>query len=181
MVSKQSLISQRRILIDGRLMSLELSHWKDIVVEQRKPDEGCIPTGYEWLIKYHGIQGVNFKTFQDDFNFHPNNSFLYVSRMIMAKYPKIKIQVKDFPNGTEEIKFVRDLIEHDIPCLVVVIGEAGGKANGHSVPVVAIDNAQVTVIGVACLGKNFDLKYGIGELVEKWDKYAAKEITWIAP
>ena len=157
---------------------MELSHWKSIVVEQKKPDESCIPAGYEWLIRYYGIKGVNLETFQDEFNFHPNNSFPYVSKKIMEKYPQIKIQVKNFKKGIEEIDYVRHLIRQDIPCLIVVVGQ---KDRGHSVPVVAIDNAQVTVIATALKGSNFDVKYAIFELTEMWDKYNCKAISWIEP
>ena len=46
---------------------VELSHWQDVVVPQRYKT-GCIPTGYEWMIRYLGIKGIDLGTFQEDFD-----------------------------------------------------------------------------------------------------------------
>ena len=42
--------------------------WEKYAVHQRKPDTGCIPTGYEMLLRAAGIAGIDFQTFQEEFD-----------------------------------------------------------------------------------------------------------------
>ena len=44
-----------------------LANWNSFTVTQRH-ETGCIPTGYEWLIRYLNIQGVNLSIFQESFD-----------------------------------------------------------------------------------------------------------------
>lgn len=63
----------------------QLLNWSKTVVPQRH-ESGCIPTGYEWLIRYLKIQGVNLKTFQEDFDLGQDNSLDSVSAKIRSVY-----------------------------------------------------------------------------------------------
>jgi hypothetical protein len=73
----------------------QLFEWNKTIVLQRH-ESGCVPTGYEWLIRYLKIQGVNLETFQEDFDLEQNNSFDRVSTKIRSVYPAINIKVRYF-------------------------------------------------------------------------------------
>jgi len=70
----------------------QLLDWSKTRIPQRH-ESGCIPTGYEWLIRYLKIQGVNLETFQEDFDLGQDNSFDSVSAKIRNVYPTINIKV----------------------------------------------------------------------------------------
>jgi len=48
--------------------------WGKYVISQRRPRTGCIPTGYEILIRAAGIPGIDMNTFQDDFDLDKNKN-----------------------------------------------------------------------------------------------------------
>lgn len=116
---------------------VDLRNWQRIVVPQQH-EKGCVPTGYEWMIRYLGIQGVNLDTFQEDFNLElkneGRNSFRPVAEKIMETYTYISIQIRnDFADGKEKIDFIEALIEKQIPCIMSL---AVGERQFHIVPVV---------------------------------------------
>ena len=45
---------------------VELSHWDELRVLERHRVTGCIPTGFDSMIRYSGIEGVNLDVFQED-------------------------------------------------------------------------------------------------------------------
>ena len=122
---------------------VELSHWKDVKVLQ-KEDSGCIPTGYEWMIRYQGIECVDFDKFQEEFDLKDLNGFGSVADKVEAKYSHVHICNKGFSNGIGKISFVREKIGKDIPCLLALINQQNGKF--HAVPVVYIDDIKIKVI-----------------------------------
>lgn len=74
----------------------ELPNWADLVVIQRRKKSGCVPTGYEWLIRYLKIQKVNLETFQENFDLGKKyNSFESVSSKIKAVYPFINFERRE--------------------------------------------------------------------------------------
>src|SRR5690349_11050286 len=79
-------------------------------VPQRDIDLGCIPTGYEILLRAAQVTGVDFDTFQEDFNLQARglaeNNFESVKDAIMQQYPHLKLQVKAFPTGGEKAAFL---------------------------------------------------------------------------
>jgi hypothetical protein len=46
----------------------ELPGWRNFAVEQRRPATGCIPTGFEMLVRAAGLADVDLSSFQDDFD-----------------------------------------------------------------------------------------------------------------
>ena len=40
--------------------------WEKNAVVQRKLDTGCIPTGYEYLLRSAGVEGIDYAKFQDE-------------------------------------------------------------------------------------------------------------------
>jgi hypothetical protein len=160
---------------------VELSHWKDIVVPQRY-DTGCIPTGYEWMIRYLGIEGVNLGTFQDDFDLtrrnEGDNSFVPIADKIKEKYPQVNIKISDFRSGADKIAFLKRLIEGDIPSIMSIALSNQGR--WHIVPVVSVDDTRVKVIWGANAKSNRVCEYSVPEIAFRHDNWAGgKDISWI--
>lgn len=127
-----------------------LSGYKNICVVQRNPQTGCIPTGVEWMLRYKGIQGIDFTNFQERFDLDLQkrklgiNNFNSVSTAITQAYPAAKFASKPFSTGKEKLSFIEDLILKGIPCLVsIALTPFGGW---HIVPVVEIDKDIVKVL-----------------------------------
>ncbi len=159
---------------------VELSQWQGIIVPQRH-ETGCIPTGYEWMIKYLGIKGVNLKTFQEDFDLkfrcEGDNSFVPVAARVKGRYPHVDIKIKDFSNGEEKVAFMKQLIKDDIPCVMSIAKPSG---DWHIVPVVSIDDTKVKVIWVANTFGNQVCEYPIAEIVFRHNNWCGgKDIAWI--
>ncbi len=106
----------------------QLLDWSKNIVPQRH-ESACIPTGYEWLIRYLKIQGVNLITFQEDFDLGQNNSFDSVSAKIRSVYPTLNIKVENFAKGIDKVNRIKPLLEEQKPCLIsLALGERSGLA-----------------------------------------------------
>ena len=83
----------------GNIMP-ELRNWKDVLVIQRDPELGCIPTSYEWMLRVSKVRGVNLENFQEEFNLQAqgkaDNNFNSIADAVEEKYPHIKIKRKSF-------------------------------------------------------------------------------------
>jgi hypothetical protein len=154
-----------------------LLNWNHIVVPQRQYT-GCIPTGYEWLVRYLNIQGVNLGTFQKDFDLGQSNSFNSVAAKIRSKYPFISIQIQSFTKGIDKVKLVKSLIDGQTPCLISL---ALGKGKGwHIMPVVRIDDTIVEMIHHADANGNHTWKFPIRTIIWRHDNLqGGNDISWI--
>ncbi len=127
----------------------QLLDWSNTVVVQRH-ESGCVPTGYEWLIRYLKIQGVNLEIFQEDFDFGQNNGFESVSAKIRSVYPTINIKVESYSKGIDKVNRIKSLLEEQKPCLISL---ALGNGRGwHIMPVVRIDETISTDSSFGCAG-----------------------------
>lgn len=168
---------------------VELSHWQNIVVPQKHMLSGCIPTGYEWLIRYLNIQGVRLDIFQEVFDLerwgqiscNPNlrGSFTSVSEFINQIYPQIQIRILAFKTGIEKVNTIRYLISHDIPCIVSIAKTDGGW---HIAPAISIDDSVIKVIWDTNQGTNVIVDYPIDYVIQLHDRIAGgNDISWIMP
>lgn len=155
----------------------ELLNWNNIIVPQRN-FTGCVPTGYEWLIRYLGIQGVDLATFQEEFDLGQNNSFTSIAAKIRNKYPTINIQTQVFPKGIDKVTHIKALIEKQTPCLISL---ALGKGQGwHIMPVVLIDDLTIEMIHDGIQGVNCIWKIPIKDIVWRHDNLqGGNDISWI--
>lgn len=162
----------------------ELSHWKDIVVPQRHILTGCIPTGYEWMIRYLGIEGVDLETFQEDFDLElrseGSNSFRPIAEKIKEKYNHIDIETKGFQDGKKKIEAIKHLIQDDIPCLISMAKPYGGY---HIAPVVYADDTKIKVVWeVDKAGNNQVVEFSTANIVQlHTQRQGGKDIAWIEP
>jgi hypothetical protein len=168
-----------------RIMA-ELSHWKDVIVVQRNLQTGCIPTGYEWMIKYLGIEKVDFCGFQDEFDFlrRVTNSFETIKngigfQGIEGRYPHIMIKIKnDFANGLEKVSYIRGLIEKDIPCLISIAPTPQGR--WHCPVVVYVDDIKMRVIWSANETGNQVCEFTTRDIASRHDNWCSgKDSSWI--
>jgi hypothetical protein len=156
----------------------QLSNWSKTIVPQRH-ESGCIPTGYEWLIRYLKIQGVNLETFQEDFDLGQDNSFDSVSEKIRSVYPTINIKVQSFTKGIDKVNRIKSLLEEQKPCLISL---ALGIGQGwHIMPVVRIDETIQLIHHVDANG-HYTWIFPIAEIVWRHDSLqGGHDISWIEP
>ena len=161
----------------------ELSNWRNVLVIQRNRT-GCIPTGFEWLIRYLGITNVSLATFQDDFDLERRhigeNNFDSVADAVMSRYPHLSINSREFDSGQTKIEFIRDLIARDVPCVMsLTLSPSGGW---HIVPVVSIDDQRIKIIYVVNRYGYQSHDYPIAELVYRHNNWSGgKDIAWVQP
>jgi len=130
---------------------------KHYFVPQKRPDSGCIPWGYEIILRAANVPGINFQTFQDDFDFdkyHQHgesgmNNFDTVSKAIMKRYPHVVLGTKIFSRGQGEdkLQFVEKYIG-EIPRILVSIcpePDLNPKAF-HIMPVLSSTNDSLVLL-----------------------------------
>ena len=120
--------------------------WRKFVVHQRRPRTGCIATGYETLLRAANIQGVNYDSFQDDFDLDiklgrgqsaPRNNFMSVAAAVRVKYPDVHFEEKSFAKGKDKIAFIDECLARQRPILVSIAQLRSGRLAGwHIMPIV---------------------------------------------
>ena len=155
----------------------QLLNWTKTVVPQRH-ESGCIPTGYEWLIRYLKIQGVNLEIFQEDFDLGQDNSFDSVSAKIRHVYPTINIKVQSFIKGIDKVNRIKSLLEEQKPCLISL---ALGNGQGwHIMPVVRIDETTIQLIHHVDADGHCTWVFPVAEIVWRHDYLqGGHDISWI--
>jgi hypothetical protein len=81
--------------------------WQKFAVPQRRQVTGCIPTGYEMILRAAGAAGIDLAQFQDDFDLDkdlvppqaPRNNFKSVAAAVAARYPAVVFEVVEFGPG----------------------------------------------------------------------------------
>jgi len=158
---------------------VQLSDWSKTIVPQHH-ESGCIPTGYEWLIRYLKIMGVSFETFQEDFDLGQDNSFDSVSAKIRRIYPAIDIKVQSFTKGIDKVNRIKSLLEEQKPCLISL--SLGNSQGWHIMPVVSIDEIKIQLIHHADANGHYTWSFSIAEIVWRHDYlHGGKDISWIEP
>jgi hypothetical protein len=117
----------------------ELAGWREFTVEQRRNLSGCIPTGFEMLVRAAGVTGVDLASFQDDFDLERDrrpgdpaiNNFESVAEAVATKYPFLRFRRYAFPQGrgNDKLAFVESCLSQNRPVLVSLSLE--GARLGH--------------------------------------------------
>ncbi len=131
-------------------------NWKKFAVHQRRPQSGCIPTGYEMILRAAKVKQVDFANFQDEFDLdknlgkgqtEPRNNFVSVAEAIRKKHPNIVFEQKDFKTGQEKINFIDKQVKSGKPLLVSVAVVKEGHLRGwHIMPIVAVDATRYCLL-----------------------------------
>jgi hypothetical protein len=143
-------------------------NWKEFVVSQRRPLTGCIPTGYETLLRAAGVSDVDFATFQDDFDLDkelnsgevPQNNFESVSNAISRKYPHIQFKRIIFQKGEgqKKLQFIENNIRQKRLVLISLnMRPIANQAGWHIMPVVDMDDDFLYLVYVVQSDGNIQL------------------------
>lgn len=122
-------------------------NWRQYAVHQRRPQTGCIPTGYEMLLRAAQMPGIDIDTFQDDFDLdrnlqpgqQPSNNFESVAAAVRQRYPHVCFIRRQFPQGSgwEKVRFIEDGLRQQRPVLVSLSVVHNNHHQGwHIMPVV---------------------------------------------
>lgn len=120
-------------------------NWKQHAVHQRRSETGCIPTGYEMILRAAGAERIDFARFQDDFDLdinlgrgqtEPKNHFGSVASEIRKKYPWVEFDWKPFTTGAEKVAFIDEQLAKLQPVLISLAQKPYGGTGWHIMPVV---------------------------------------------
>jgi len=173
---------------------LAFPNWKRFAVRQRRPASGCIPTGYEMLLRAAKVEGIDLDSFQDDFDLDqhvgdgmlPRNNFDSVADAVRAKYPHVIFTNISFVTGAEKLAFVeRRVAAGQLPILVsLYMAAVFDVAPGwHIMPVVEATDDELTLLhSVLPDGRSQVLRVPKSELVRIHDQFpGGKEIAYLTP
>jgi len=120
--------------------------WRQFAVHQRRSGTGCIATCYEMLLRAAEIPGVNYDSFQDDFDLdinlgrgqpRPRNNFKSVAEAVRLKYPNIHFEEKSFAKGKDKVAFIDECLARQKPVLLSLTQLRSGLSTGwHIMPIV---------------------------------------------
>jgi hypothetical protein len=162
--------------------------WERFAVHQRQRQTGCIPTGYEMLLRAGGVPGIDFTRFQEEFDLDlrlgvPTNNFGSVADEIRKKYPHVRFSQKSFETGAEKIVFIEEcLAARKLLLVSVSVFDPWGRPAGwHIMPVVdATDDALCFLKGVRADGDK-DVEWVRKEVVrELHDRFpGGREVAYL--
>jgi len=124
------------------------SDWPRYAVPQRHARTGCIPTGYEFLLRAAGVEGIDFATFQDEFDLEfagtGQNNFQTVALAIQARYPLVSIGIEIFGRGADKLGFIEQrLSRKQLLLLSLTLRQQGGW---HIAPIVDADSENLYLL-----------------------------------
>lgn len=137
-----------------------LPGWERHVVRQKRPNSGCVPTGFEILLRFAAVEGINFDTFQDDFDFDKDlepgknhiNDFQSISHAVNQRYPKVNICFESFTHGEDKLYFIENYLSRQQPILLS-LSLAHIQINGWHIMVI-IGSDQDNLLLFKCMDKN---------------------------
>ncbi|MEX1028168.1 MAG: hypothetical protein WD049_09215 [Candidatus Paceibacterota bacterium] len=130
-------------------------NWQDHAVHQRRQQTGCIPTGYEMILRAAGAEGVDLDSFQDDFDLdinlgrgqvEPKNHFGSVASEVHRKYPWVEFDWKQFGTGHDKVAFIDEHLAKKQPVLISLALSSFGGRGWHIMPVVDATDAQYLLL-----------------------------------
>jgi hypothetical protein len=132
--------------------------WQKFAVPQRRQATGCIPTGYEMILKAAGAMGIDFAKFQDEFDLDkdlmpsqaPRNNFKSVAAAVTARYPAVVFQVREFGPGlgSNKLRFVEEQVTKKRPLLISLAQAPFNGMGWHIMPVVDMDETSLILLRV---------------------------------
>lgn len=129
--------------------------WKVYATHQRRIETGCIPTGYEMILRAADAKGVDFGSFQDDFDLDvsigrgqsvPLNNFESVAEEIRKKYPWVEFASKSFATGNEKLIFIDESLSKNQPILISLAQAPFGRPGWHIMPIVDANDKEYLLL-----------------------------------
>jgi hypothetical protein len=128
-------------------------NWQRYAVPQQREQTGCIPTAFEIMLRAAKVEGINYKTFQDEFDLDknggvPRNHFDPIAKAIKSKYPQADICWETFPkgDGAKKLSRVEQFIRGQRPVLVSLANAAEGGKGWHIMLVVDSTDSELTLL-----------------------------------
>lgn len=163
-------------------------NWQQFAVHQKRLETGCIPTGYEMLLRASGATDIDFTTFQDDFDLDqhgggsPANHFVSVGEAIKKKYPKVEYVCLPFAKGkgNEKLDKVEEKIVNQQPVLISLAEAPDG--GWHIMPVVDSTSDSLILLRYVEKGGKFHIQtISKAEFVMRHDHWqGGEEIAYIS-
>ncbi len=92
-----------------------------------------------------GIRGIDFRSFQDEFDLGGgDNSFYSVAAAVEKKYPQVHIAIQHFRSGADKLRFLEERLAKKQPTLINLAMAAQGGS--HIMPVVAATKDDLIVL-----------------------------------
>jgi hypothetical protein len=129
--------------------------WQSFAVHQRRSESGCIPTGYEMILRAAGAQSIDFASFQDDFDHdihlgngqtEARNNFGSVAASIRERYPWVVFEQQPFETGAEKIAFIDSKVAEKTPVLISLAMQPFGQPGWHIMPIVDATDTEYLVL-----------------------------------
>lgn len=127
-------------------------NWEDYAVHQKRSETGCVPTGYEVILRAGKVSGIDYESFQDEFDLEwrigaASNDFRSVASAIEAKYQFVKFGHESFGPGDGDKKLARieQMVVAQKPVLVSLPVDINGATAFHVVLVVDATVRELTV------------------------------------
>ena len=132
--------------------------WHLFAIPQRRLTTGCIPTGYEMILRAAHAQGIDFGTFQDEFDLDKDrgqppfyNNFESVAQAVQARYPAVCFRVIHFDQpgkGADKLWFVEQHVQQKKPLLISLAQVPFGGNGYHIMPVVDMDEQNLILLKI---------------------------------
>jgi len=119
--------------------------WEKNAAVQRK-DDSCVATGFEYLLRSAGVLGIDYATFQDEFDLGALNDYPTVARAIERKYPDVRFAWSHFKSSEASMQFIERSIDERRP---IVLGLRLSPGSTHIVPVLGYDDKWVYFLNLA--------------------------------
>jgi len=164
-------------------------NWQKFAVRQRRQTTGCIPTGYEIILRAAEIPGIDFDCFQEEFDLDkdggkPRNNFESVALEIKGKYPFVEFKSEGFPQGQGSVKVakIEEFMLKKRPLLVSLARKPiWGEGGWHIM--LAVDSTQDELHllqGVDGLGKAHVMRIRKADIAKIHDEFdGGKEIAYL--
>jgi hypothetical protein len=128
--------------------------WEKYAVVQRDLLTGCIPTGYEMLLRAAGFSDIDYQSFQDEFDLDKDwkpgeklrNNFSSVANVIRQKYPNIGFKIEAPTTGQDKLKVVEHLFENQHLVLVSLARKEKGRIICHIMPVIGLSETEIVLL-----------------------------------
>ena len=158
-------------------------NWREHVVRQRDVKNGCIPTGYEILIRAAGrANEVEIDSFQEDFDFGADANFKNISQAVTIRYPHVTFVHRSFDTGAEKLAILEDRFQNRRPTLIALpkaVQRLNTLRDGlvevahccHIVPIVKADAQTITVFWGMAHDERELRKYSKDELLHFHDDH----------
>ena len=127
------------------------------------------------------MKGIEYDTFQDDFDLGAANHFSPVADAITKRYPHVTVQCREFTTGKEKLALVEDCLSRKEITIVSLANTADGRGGWHIMPIVDADETRLYLFNYMDADGNIDVTpIDKTEFVKRHDEWErGKEIAFL--